>query len=232
MRRMIVLALCGIVVSSALAHGQWPPERLQNLKVLPSDIPIRALVDTMAGFTRALGVRCTYCHVGNEAADLANADGIVFPGVANFGYLADELDRREVRAPLCAAIRSGIPYLGICAGLHILFENSAERPGAAGLGIFPGTVERLEARKLPHMGWNQVIPHIKSSSDWAYFAHSFAVPADARGVCATTDHDLPFASIVAEGSIMGVQFHPERSGAYGLRVLSEFVANASVSYAR
>jgi len=71
---MIVLALCGIVVSSALAHGQWPPERLQNLKVLPSDIPIRALVDTMAGFTRALGVRCTYCHVGNEAADLATYD--------------------------------------------------------------------------------------------------------------------------------------------------------------
>jgi imidazole glycerol phosphate synthase glutamine amidotransferase subunit len=166
---------------------------------------------------------------------LRDVGAIVFPGVANFGYVVDQLDRRKLRAPLLLAIAAGTLYLGICAGFQILFDGSAEAPEARGLGAFAGTVQRVRGPKSPHMGWNTVLPRDAQQADvsgWAYFAHEYAPPATVSSTTATTTYGNPFASIAEEGRVTGVQFHPERSGAYGASFLAQFVDSARVVRAR
>jgi imidazole glycerol phosphate synthase glutamine amidotransferase subunit len=161
----------------------------------------------------------------DSAKPLANADAIVFPGVANFGYVARALDNAELREPLLRAIASGTPFLGICVGFQMLFEGSDETPGARGLGVFAGSVRALAGPKNPHMGWNTV--ELMSSDTtvdgWAYFAHSFAVPIGIREAVATTTYGTSFTSVARSGNVSGVQFHPERSGRYGADALRTFV---------
>jgi imidazole glycerol phosphate synthase glutamine amidotransferase subunit len=168
----------------------------------------------------------------DEPTALREADALVIPGVANVAYLIEALDRRELREPLLAAIETGVPCLGICAGFQLLFEASDEAPGARGLGIFAGTVRRTNGPKSPHIGWNRVVPVDESQqSDWAYFAHAYAAPADVRDVAAITTFGSGFASIATRGSVKGVQFHPERSARYGAELLAQFVADARCIYA-
>jgi imidazole glycerol phosphate synthase glutamine amidotransferase subunit len=164
-------------------------------------------------------------------------DALVVPGV---GAPAPAM-RRLARHGLLEAIRDWIaddrPCLGICLGLQLLFEASDE-DGARMLGVLPGRVERLrDAPTLPHIGWNQVelrCPHalfsgIATGTDF-FFVHSYAgVPGGGAEdlVVAETRHGSPFVSAVARGHLLGVQFHPERSGADGLRLLANFVASAA-----
>ena len=161
-------------------------------------------------------------------------DALVLPGVANFGYVAQELDRTGMRAALMEAITFGIPLLGICVGFQLLFEASEEAPKARGLGIFAGAVRRLRTPVVPHMGWNRVEPvGTQLQPGWAYFANAFAPDAGVRDALAVTrDAEDCFTCAAARGNVLGLQFHPERSAAYGAELLTSFVRNAEVAYAR
>ena len=184
----------------------------------------------------SLGVTVKLVRTGPGAGDgddvLRDADALVVPGVGAAGPAMARLKRRRLVEPIVAWVRAGRPYLGICLGLQLLFEGSDE-DGSTNLGLLPGrTVLLQHAPTLPHMGWNQVVPDrdhpalagLPDGTDF-YFVHSYvAQPSDPAVVVATTSHGSTFASVVASGALLGVQFHPERSGADGLRLLRNFVA--------
>ncbi len=166
---------------------------------------------------------------------LDGAAALVVPGVGAALPAMHRLERQGLAEPIARWVREDRPFLGICLGLQLLFDVS-EEDGAAMFGVLPGRVERLrDAPTLPHIGWNQVCrrrehPIFDGIADRAdlYFVHSYAgVPGGAAGatsVLAETTHGAPFVSAVATGNTVGVQFHPERSGADGLRLLANFVA--------
>lgn len=167
---------------------------------------------------------------------LGTADALVVPGVGAAAPAMARLERAGLIAPIRAWIAADRPFLGICLGLQLLFEASDE-DGAATLGVLEGRSERLpDAPTLPHIGWNQVeragaahpaFDGIVDGADF-YFVHSYAgVPRDASVVLGRTTHGRPFASAVARGRLLGVQFHPERSGRDGLRLLANVVALAT-----
>jgi imidazole glycerol-phosphate synthase subunit HisH len=160
-----------------------------------------------------------------DAAAAERVDALVLPGVANFGYVAQSLDALGLRDVTLAAIRTGLPTLGICVGYQLLFAGSDEAPDFAGLGVLSGVVRRLRGPKRQHVGWNRVVPIDGDGSDgWAYFAHAFAPEADIDGARASTTFGERFTSVVRVGSVTGMQFHPECSGAYGAALLRTFVA--------
>jgi imidazole glycerol phosphate synthase glutamine amidotransferase subunit len=171
--------------------------------------------------------------VARDAAPLAGADALVVPGVGAAAPAMERLERRGLVEPIRTWIVADRPFLGICLGLQLLFEGSDE-DGATTLGVLPGRTSRLvDAPTLPHIGWNQVVrtwehPVFDGIADGAdlYFVHSYAgVPAPEAedAILARTEHGRPFVSAVAMGRLLGVQFHPERSGTDGLRLLANFV---------
>lgn len=158
------------------------------------------------------------------------ADAIVLPGVGHFSALIRALKRLHLLEALIHAITRGVPFLGICLGLQALYESSEEAPGESGLGLLPGKVTPLPATvKSPHMGWNQV-RHLRPSrllqglpgDTYFYFAHSFAAASTPAAV-AVCDYGADFAAVVEQGDLFAVQFHPEKSGKAGNRVLSNFL---------
>ncbi len=173
--------------------------------------------------------------VARDGASLLAVDAVIVPGVGAAGPAMARLERAGLVEPILAWIAADRPYLGICLGLQLLFETSDE-DGTATLGVIPGRTSRLEdAPTLPHIGWNQVervrdhplFDGVAGGAD-LYFVHSYAgIPAagaDADEVIlARTEHGRPFVSAVARGRLLGVQFHPERSGTDGLRLLANFV---------
>jgi imidazole glycerol-phosphate synthase subunit HisH len=162
-----------------------------------------------------------------DASGFAHANGIVIPGVANVAYLIDAIDSASLRAPLMDAIGRGIPTLGVCAGFQVCFDGSDEAANRQTLGIFPGRVRALDAPKLPHMGWNLVESIVSGfAGGWAYFAHSFAAPPGGAETVAVTRHGAPFASASRRDNVLGLQFHPERSGAFGAAILRAFIQDA------
>jgi imidazole glycerol-phosphate synthase subunit HisH len=174
------------------------------------------------------------CFV-TEPGEIRACDALVIPGVANFGYVANEFDRGGLRAALLSACADGVPLLGICVGYQLLFGRSDEAPQARGLGLLRGSVRRLRTPRVPHMGWNQVKPLDTTTIErgWAYFANSYAPDADAPDAIATTcDGGDTFASAARAGRVSGVQFHPERSGEYGAKFLKNFVLSVVGAYAR
>ena len=163
---------------------------------------------------------------------LRRASALVIPGVANLGYMIDRLDLRKLRDPILDTIASGLPTLGICAGFQLLFTGSEEAPLRRGLGVIDGMVARLPSEKVPHMGWNHIVSLTPQLEDgWAYFAHSFAVPASCLETVGITENGVSFASAVRKDNVWGVQFHPERSGHYGKGFLERFVRGISEGYA-
>jgi glutamine amidotransferase len=161
---------------------------------------------------------------------IRRADVLVVPGQGSFGAFAAALDG-GLRASLVERIRAGAPYLGICLGLQILFDESDEAPGARGLSIFEGRVRRLApgSEALPHMGWNRA--ELATPSDVLepahyYFAHTYAAePADRSITLATTTYGAQtFPSAVARDAVVGVQFHPEKSQRAGLASIERFFA--------
>ena len=169
---------------------------------------------------------------------VASADALILPCVGAAAPAMAGLRERKLDVAVANAIRRGVPFLGICLGMQLLFERSAE-DGATCLDIVPGTVERLATtQKLPHVGWNTIdvvrTHPVLSALDGEsmYFVHSYvSVPAIRDVIVAETSHGVPFVSAVATGRVVGVQFHPERSGEAGLKLLENFVRFASVGAA-
>ena len=171
--------------------------------------------------------------VTSDPAEIAVAGRLVFPGVGAFGECAKFLKKDGVASAIVDFINSGKPYLGICIGLQILFERSAESPGEEGLGVFRGDVLKFptDSRlKVPHMGWNRVAPKAGSrifkgveDKSWFYFVHSFyAEPQDDSVVVARSKHGVDFTAALEKNNIFACQFHPERSSDTGLRILRNF----------
>lgn len=158
--------------------------------------------------------------------DLEHAEALIFPGVGHFGFVSNALQRSGLTSLLKHRIKNGLPYLGICLGMQLLFEVSEEAPGAEGLAIIPGAVERLRHPRVPHIGWNRlsvIRPSPLLLEGEAYFVNSFAprqVPS--AYLMAQTTYGEPFASAVGAGSAVGLQFHPEKSGLLGLRMLKNW----------
>jgi len=166
---------------------------------------------------------------------ISKAEALLLPGVGHYASLIRALDDQSLRAPLVAAIHRGVPFLGICLGLQVLFESSEEAPQLPGLNLLPGRVCALPASvKLPHMGWNQLAAKRESCllagigpEAYFYFAHSYAA-LDSNGTAsATCTHGAPFTAVIEKQNICAVQFHPEKSGEAGARVLQNFLRIAA-----
>jgi len=170
-------------------------------------------------------------------SEFAGARAIILPGVGNYAALVRAIDERDLRGALLDAIARGVPFLGICLGLQALYSSSEEAPGLSGLNLFSGSVRSLPATvKLPHMGWNrlrmqqasQLLAGV-SESDYFYFAHTYAaVPSPGSDeVVATCDHGANFTAVLEQENIFAAQFHPEKSGAAGARLLQNFLSVAA-----
>jgi glutamine amidotransferase len=193
-----------------------------------------AILDYGAGNLRS--VENTLAAIGAEYVLMRDADGvraatkILLPGVGHFGQMMRALDQLHVRDALLERIRAGVPFLGICLGLQALFESSEEAPDARGLALFEGAVRRFPAvARVPHMGWNQ----LESRADsrlldgldprvFVYFAHSYYAP-EVPATAATCTYSLPYTAVLESGNTFGVQFHPEKSGPAGQRIVRNFV---------
>jgi glutamine amidotransferase len=163
------------------------------------------------------------------------ADAVVLPGVGSFDPAMEHLKSRDLVEPIREVIASGVPFLGICLGLQILFEGS-EEGNETGLSIFPGMVRRFTSEPgltIPHMGWNQLDytqPHLPlwqrlEPHPWVYFVHSYYVdPVDPQLTAATITHgSQTVTAAIAHNNVMAVQFHPEKSSTTGLKILENFV---------
>lgn len=177
---------------------------------------------------KALELGGAVVNVESDPNRAVRADGVVLPGVGAFGAAATQLG--TAAAALHTALVAGKPCLGICLGMQLLYESSEEGLGT-GLGVLPGVVRRLHARRLPHMGWNDV--HMMDdplfsglSGLTAYYANTFAVqPEDESDVIAWTNYGSErFPAAVRRDNVWGVQFHPEKSGTAGLHVIRNFLA--------
>jgi imidazole glycerol-phosphate synthase subunit HisH len=167
--------------------------------------------------------------IGTTSKDLARADAIALPGVGSFTAASSKLD--TVKETLLTKIKDGTPLLGICLGLQLFFESSEEGPGT-GLTLFKGrNIQLPNTVKVPHMGWNtlnivkpnELFDGIEENT-YVYFVHSlYPVPQDKKTVCTTTEYGVTFTSSVANKNIYGTQFHPEKSGEVGIKILKNFV---------
>jgi len=175
--------------------------------------------------------------ISDDPRDIAQAEGVVLPGVGAFKDCYDGLNARGFVEPLIDYAKSGRPLFGICVGMQLLFDESAEGEGSRGLGILPGKVVRFPdaaetGLKVPHMGWNVLetapstsCPLLRevSAQPYVYFVHSYyPEPASEEIVYATADYGVKFAALVGRGAVYGAQFHPEKSQDEGIAILRAF----------
>ena len=161
---------------------------------------------------------------------IVRAKKIILPGVGHFGQMMRAMDELRLRGPILEKIRGGVPFLGICIGLQCLFEASEESPGSKGLGIFSGNIRRFAGNmRIPHMGWNS-LSRVRpcrlladlESEPFTYFAHSYYAPV-VDATAATCTYITPYTAVLEHENIYAVQFHPEKSGPIGLRVVQNFL---------
>ena len=194
------------------------------------------VIDYKAG--NLTSVLKTLKHLGAETVvtdgDLSlveSAERIVLPGVGHFDA-TKRLDKTGLTGAIRAAIARGVPFLGICVGMQWLYSGSTEAPEQAGLGQFPESCTRFaeSTEKVPHVGWNSL--EVRKSSrllagvergEFVYFTHSYKGPVT-KDTAAVTEYIEPFAAAIERGNVMGVQFHPEKSGDTGLKILRNFLA--------
>jgi imidazole glycerol phosphate synthase glutamine amidotransferase subunit len=189
----------------------------------------------VASVSRALRRLGAEVCSANQPAEIAKAQCLILPGVGHCAALLGSLEAHGLRQPLVDALSRGTPFLGICLGLQALYQSSEEAPETSGLGIFQGHVTQLpQTVKLPHMGWNQ-LRSVRASSllegilpdAHFYFAHSYAAPAASAETTAVCAHGRDFTAVLECGRVFGVQFHPEKSGASGAKLLENFLRLAA-----
>ena len=196
-----------------------------------------AIIDYGVG--NLFSVEKAFASIGEEvkvtgsAEDLKAAEKLVLPGVGAFGDCMKNLEETGLIPTICEQIRQKKFLLGICVGLQILFESSEESPNVSGLGIFKGRVKKINADnlKIPHMGWNSVKSKNSSKlmrelkeTPYFYFVHSYhAVPTEESLISATTSYGEEITAAIERENIFATQFHPEKSGDVGLKILKNFV---------
>ena len=197
-----------------------------------------AIIDYGAGNLRSVELAFrrleTAAAVTADPAEIRRADGVILPGVGAFADAMGALERSGLIPVIRETAASGKPLLGICLGMQALFDGSEEGAGVPGLGLIPGMVKRLPdcGLKIPHMGWNSLQFQKDSplrqglpEQCYVYFVHSYAcAAADEADVLAVTEYGVPFHAAVQRDNIMGMQFHPEKSGAVGELLLRNFAA--------
>jgi glutamine amidotransferase len=196
-----------------------------------------ALIDYGAGNVRsvykaltAVGADVT---VTQEAAVVLVADKVVLPGVGAFGDCMASLDQLDLIPSIRAVVARGTLFLGICVGMQVLFDEGTEMEQHTGLGLLPGRVVHFRidpALKVPHTGWNQVMPAITTPlladlpiGAWTYFNHGYYCQAKQEHILAVTDYGGMFPCVVGHDNVFGIQFHPEKSQHIGLHILRNFV---------
>ncbi|MCR4717496.1 MAG: imidazole glycerol phosphate synthase subunit HisH [Lachnospiraceae bacterium] len=197
-----------------------------------------AIIDYDAG--NIMSVNKALIHLGEETSltrdkdVLMAADKVILPGVGSFGDAMEKLKSYDLVDVIKEIAKSGKPFLGICLGLQLLFESSDESPGVDGLGILKGSIKHIppkEGLKIPHMGWNSLEikddqPLFKGvdNGSYVYFVHSYYLDAaDKNDVAATTNYSVEIDASVRRDNIFACQFHPEKSGEVGLKILKNFI---------
>jgi imidazole glycerol-phosphate synthase subunit HisH len=177
-----------------------------------------------------LGVIGAPYELIHTSEELLRASKVILPGVGHFGQMMRALDTMNVRDALLSIIHNGVPFLGICLGLQALFASSEEAPAERGLGVFAAKVRRFQGdMRIPHMGWNSLRP-VRSSrllqgtgdQPYVYFANSYYAPVVPE-TAAACEYSVPFTAVLEKDNLYGVQFHPEKSGDLGLRIVKNFV---------
>ena len=195
-----------------------------------------AIIDYDAGNLKS--VEKALLFLGEEAKitsdpkEILAADKIILPGVGAFGDAMEKLNSRGLSDVIRVAVQKKIPLLGICLGLQLLFEGSEESPGVSGLSVLKGQIKRIpdkEGFKVPHIGWNSlsINPESKlfrgiAEDSYVYFVHSYYLKAEEPIVAATTDYVVDIHAAVEKEHVFACQFHPEKSGEIGLRLLKNF----------
>ncbi len=197
-----------------------------------------AIFDYGAGNLQS--VQNTLAEIGATYTLTRDSDGlraaskIILPGVGHFGQMMRALDTLGVRETLLERIAAGVPFLGICLGLQALLTESEEAPDTRGLGLYPGSVRRFPAdARVPHMGWNQLSGAGSRPAQskllanlppepYVYFAHSYYVPENGATAARCT-YGVPYTAVLEDRNVFGVQFHPEKSGPVGLRIVRNFL---------
>lgn len=214
------------------------------------------VIDYGAGNLRSVENTLKFLNVPHRVTsspeEVARASAILLPGVGHFGQMVRSLEQMQMVGVLREQIQAGVPYLGICLGMHALFEGSDEAPDCRGLGIFPGIVRRFPEKmpsglKVPHMGWNQIRLSAASrlfakmaAGPFVYFAHSYYLPREIAGdqpstaqplAAAVADYGGEFVAAIESRNTYGTQFHPEKSGNLGLQVVAAFAELSSTASA-
>ena len=193
-----------------------------------------AIIDYGMGNLRS--VQKAFEFIGHEAVitdepeTILKADKVVLPGVGAFSDAIKTIKEKKLDKAIYEAVESGKPFLGICLGMQLIFDKSYENGEFEGLGIIPGRVVRLpENVKIPHIGWNNLNIKMRTplfeglgESPYVYFVHSYYLETDAPVVSATTDYGKEIQVAVQKGNVFALQFHPEKSGSTGLKILENF----------
>ena len=197
-----------------------------------------AIIDYDAGNLKSVEKALLFlgeeAKITSKAEEILSADKIILPGVGAFGDAMEKLNTSGLSEVIREAVKRKIPLLGICLGLQLLFEASEESPGVSGLSVLKGTIRRIpdkEGFKVPHIGWNslKVNPESKlfrgiPEDSYVYFVHSYYLSAEEPIVAATTDYVVDIHAAVEKEHIFACQFHPEKSGDIGLKLLKNFAA--------
>jgi len=179
---------------------------------------------SITNMLEALG--CEY-KITDKKAEITDAERLILPGVGHFEQFMGALNSKDLTDSLIKTIKSGIPFLGICLGLQVLFEESEEAPGVKGLGIFSGKVARFTQGKVPQIGWNKLKTTSNNSilsDDYVYFVNSYhAIPEDKSIISAYANYYTDFTASIEHENIFAFQFHPEKSGEVGYSFLNKWL---------
>ena len=193
-----------------------------------------AIIDYGAGNLHSVKNALDYigaeCEITSSSEKILEADAVILPGVGAFGDCMRSLEKAGLIDVVKTAAKSGKPFLGICLGLQLMFEESEETPGVKGLGIFKGKVVKIPdcGLKIPHMGWNSIKLEKESrlfeDNSFVYFVHSYYIqPEDKSIVSASAEYGTKLDVAVESGNVFAAQFHPEKSGEEGMKILRKFV---------